>query len=622
MMKLALRLTHGVAVCVLLVACQPAAAPTVTPTALPIGEVSPFITVAPSQAAPGQSLTISGAAWRASEEISLAVQPADPGLGVGLSGGVLRADAAGRFELAVMLPQDMRPGVWTVVARGATPERAASVSFAVLASTREPGALATYTPMPSPTETPAPAPTDTPTALPTQPAPPTATRLPPTPTRTPAPPTPTATPPVITDWRGDYFNNPTLAGNPAFTRNDPSITFDWGNGSPDPRLSADGFSARWTRRLYFDAGLYRFTVRVDDGARVFVDGVLVIDEWRDGSARDVSTDLTLSAGDHDLRVEYYERSGAASIQLSYARLLLPPTPTPSRTPAPATSTATASPAPSVTPSPTPSVTPIPLPTQAPPPTNTPRPTPIPVPTSTPTRQPTATPRATSTTRPTATATPIPAPATATVTAIPEYTATPTRTPSPTATDTPLPPTATPTELPTETPVPPTATPTEQPTETPVPPTATPTEQPTETPVPPTATPTEMPSETPLPPTATPTLAPGEPPTATVTLSDTVLLIQGENWPAAARVTVSLSASATGANARRAGEVRANRRGVIAGRVVLRQPLGDKRYVVLSSADIRLIVPILGVESPASQPADSSTPAWRRIAWQHAATRMI
>ncbi len=619
MTKLALRLIHGVVIVALLAACQPAAAPTLTPTALPIGEVSPFITVAPSQAAPGQSLTISGAAWRASEEISLAVQPADPGLGVGLSGGVLRADAAGRFELAVILPLDMRPGVWTVIARGATPERAASVAFAVLASTREPGALETYRPTPSPTDTPAPAPAHTPTALPTQPPLPTATPLPSTPTRTPAPPTPIATLPIITDWRGDYFNNPTLAGNPAFTRNDPSVTFDWGNGSPDPRLSADGFSARWTRRLYFDAGLYRFTVRVDDGARVFVNGVLVIDEWRDGSARDVSTDLTLSAGDHDLRVEYYERSGVASIQLSYARLLLPPTPTPSRTPAPATSTAATSPAPSVTPSPTPSVTPIPLPTQAPPPTNTPRPTPIPLPTQTPTRRPTATP----TSRPTATATLVPPPATATNTPLP-----PTATPTELPTDTPVPPTATatPTELPTDTPVPPTATatPTEQPTETPIPPTATatPAEQPTETPVPPTATPTEMPSETPVPPTATPTLAPGEPPTATVTLSDTVLLIQGENWPAAARVTVSLSASATGANARRIGEVRANRKGVIAGRVLLRQPLGDKRYVVLSSGNIRLIVPILGLESPASQPADSSKPAWRRIAWQHAATRMI
>ncbi len=594
MTKFALRLTHCVAICALLVACQPAAAP--APTALPIGEVSPFITVAPPQALPGQSLTISGAAWRAGEEISLVVQPADTSQGVGLSGGSVRADEQGRFQRAVMLPFDMQPGAWIVIARGAGPERTASVAFAVLTPTRAPGALATLTP--TVTDTPTALPVLTVTATATQPALPSATptRLPPTPTRPSAPPTPTATPPVITDWRGDYFNNPTLAGNPAFTRNDPSIAFNWGNESPDPRLSADGFSARWTRRLYFDAGLYRFTVRVDDGARVFVNGVMVIDEWRDGSAREVSTDLTLSAGDHDLRVEYYERSGAASISFSFARIALPPTATPSRTPGPATLTPTASPVPSMTPSRTPTVTPIPLPTQAPPPTNTPRPTPIPLPTSTPTRQPTATPTATPTSRPTATATPIPPAATATATAIPDYTATPTRTPSPTATDTPVPPTATPTPIPvpTNTPVPPTATPTEQPTDTPVPPTATPTEQPTDTPVPPMATPTEQPTETPVP-LPTETIAPGELPTATVTLSGTVLLIEGENWPAAARVTVSLSASATGANARRVGEVRANRRGELAGRVELRQAPGAARYAVLRAGQIRLIVPIETIE---------------------------
>ncbi len=590
MTKRFLPLTYTVLICVLLAACQPAVS--TTPTALPIGDVSPFITVAPPQAVPGQSLTISGAGWRASEEISLAVQPADTSLGVGLSGGTVRADTQGQFHLTVMLPLDMRSGVWIVVARGAGPERAASVAFAVLEPTRAPGALMTLTPTgpalsETPTQSPTPLPisTPTPTLSPatlspaTLPPASTATHQPPTPTRT-SPPRPTATPPVITDWRGDYFTTPTPTGNPAFTRNDLAIYFAWGDQSPDPRLSADGFSVRWTRRLYFDPGLYRFTVRMDDGARVFVDGVMVIDQWRDGAAREASTDLTLSAGDHDLRVEYYERGGAALISFSYTRITLPPTPTPSRTPAPATPTPTASPTLPATSSPTPSVTPIPLPTQAPPPTTTPRPTPIPVPTNTPTRRPTATPTPTPTASPTATATPIPLPATATATAIPDYTATPTRTPSPTVTDTPAPPTATPTEQPTDTPAPPTATPTEAPTDTPAPPTATPTEQPTDTPVP-------LPTET---------VAPGELPTATVTLSRTVLLIEGENWPAAARVTVSLSASATGANARRVGEVRANRMGDLAGQIELRQVPSTARYAVLRTGQIRLIVPIQHIEA--------------------------
>jgi hypothetical protein len=94
---------------------------------------------------------------------------------------------------------------------------------------------------------------------------------------------------------------------------------------------------------------------------------------------------------------------------------------------------------------------------------------------------------------------------------------------------------------------------------------------------------------------TETIAPGELPTATVTLSGTVLLIEGENWPAAARVTVSLSASASGANPRRVGEVRANRRGELAGRIELRELPVAARYAVLRTGQIRLIVPIEIIE---------------------------
>ena len=668
MNKPILRLLPFTLLAALLIGCQPVeVGVTVTPTAGPTGVVSPFITVTPAQALPGQALTISGENWQANEEISLIVQPAEPTSGVGLSGGAIRVDDQGHFEFLVILPDDMKPGAWTVLARGATPDRAASVSFGVLAPTREPGSVATITPgsTAAPSATPAPTLTQTPTPAPTwTPLPrPTATRVPPTPTRTPALPTLTPTPIVITDWRGDYYSTANLNGDPIFTRNDPSINFDWGNGSPDPRLGSDTFSVRWTRRLFFDGGLYRFTVRMDDGARVFVNGVMVIDDWRDGSARNASTDLTLGTGDHDVRVEYFERSGNASISFSYARILLPPTATPTNTPAPPTPTASA------TPLATPTYTPIPLPTQIPPPTITPRPTAIPMPTSTPTRRPTRTPRptarptaipvptstatrrptATATVKPTLTVTPIPEPSTptptstdaplpATNTAVPptHTPAPPTATerppasptPRPTFTATPIPEPATPTNTPapptntprppTDTPVPPTATATERPTNTPLPPTATPIPMPTDTPIPPTDTPepptataTERPTAIPEPatntpepptPTATSTQRPtntpeptAEPPTATVTLSGTVLVIEGENWAANARVIVSISPNARGGNPTRVGEIRANRRGVLAGRIELDEPLRRRRFAVLRAGQIRVIVPIAEAE---------------------------
>ena len=80
----------------------------------------------------------------------------------------------------------------------------------------------------------------------------------------PAPPTPTATPTltpvVISDWRGEYYNNPHLDGAPILVRNDVSVNFDWGSGSPGPGIPADNFSARWSRSVNFPAGTYRFHV--------------------------------------------------------------------------------------------------------------------------------------------------------------------------------------------------------------------------------------------------------------------------------------------------------------------------------------------------------------------------
>jgi PKD repeat protein len=145
--------------------------------------------------------------------------------------------------------------------------------------------------------------------------------LPATPTPLPtATPTPTSTPVVISDWRGEYYNNPGLGGNPVLVRNDVAINFDWGTGSPAPGVAADNFSARWSRSLNFSAGVYRFYARTDDGVRLWIDGVLVIDQWHDGAPTTYTADLNLAGGSHNIRMEYYERGGGALAQLAWERL--------------------------------------------------------------------------------------------------------------------------------------------------------------------------------------------------------------------------------------------------------------------------------------------------------------
>ena len=122
------------------------------------------------------------------------------------------------------------------------------------------------------------------------------------------------------DWKGEYWSNRTLTGNPFGVRNDVDINFNWGSGAPLPNMAGDNFSARWTRNASFDAATYRFHTRADDGVRVWIDDQIIFDEWRDGAAREVTADLALTPGAHRLRVDYYERSGDASISVWWEKV--------------------------------------------------------------------------------------------------------------------------------------------------------------------------------------------------------------------------------------------------------------------------------------------------------------
>jgi len=121
------------------------------------------------------------------------------------------------------------------------------------------------------------------------------------------------------DWRGEYYNNENLAGAPIVLRNDAVLDFDWGQGAPDPWLPADYFSARWTREADFAAGAYRFRLRADDGVRLWIDGNIVMDEWHSANTT-YEQQVTLSAGRHALRVEYFDLGGGAVVALNWARM--------------------------------------------------------------------------------------------------------------------------------------------------------------------------------------------------------------------------------------------------------------------------------------------------------------
>jgi hypothetical protein len=131
-------------------------------------------------------------------------------------------------------------------------------------------------------------------------------------------------------WRGEYFANPDLAGNPTFVRADRDINFDWGYGAPGPGIPVDHFSVRWSRTVSLAAGGWRFNTTVDDGVRLWVDGQLIIDQWHISAPETTSGGIVLGAGNHALRVEYYENTERAQVRVWWT----PGSVTPTSTPAP------------------------------------------------------------------------------------------------------------------------------------------------------------------------------------------------------------------------------------------------------------------------------------------------
>jgi hypothetical protein len=118
-------------------------------------------------------------------------------------------------------------------------------------------------------------------------------------------------------YLAEYFNNISLSGSPTFTACETVINYNWGSGGPGNGLANDNFSVRWTGTFSFNAASYTFTARADDGIRVWLDGNSIIDAWRDQAPTTYQATRTLTAGDHAVKVEYYEKGGGAVAQVSW-----------------------------------------------------------------------------------------------------------------------------------------------------------------------------------------------------------------------------------------------------------------------------------------------------------------
>ena len=126
---------------------------------------------------------------------------------------------------------------------------------------------------------------------------------------------------------GVYFNNRWLYGTPSSTRVDPVLDFQWGSDDMLTATGKDYISIRWTGYLLpAFSQVFLFSITVNDGARLWIDDELLIDEYEneisEGESPAVFTALTTKSLIANqlvsVRVEYRENAGAAAFSLAWS----------------------------------------------------------------------------------------------------------------------------------------------------------------------------------------------------------------------------------------------------------------------------------------------------------------
>jgi len=121
-------------------------------------------------------------------------------------------------------------------------------------------------------------------------------------------------------WQASFYNNKELKEPVAFdsrirgARN--GLRVDWDVGSPNKRVNDNFYSAVFEATYNFNAATYCFVIEVDDGAKLFIDGVEVRSVWWGYTPGAVyKTPLLLEEGPHTIQFHYYEEYEKSSFHL-------------------------------------------------------------------------------------------------------------------------------------------------------------------------------------------------------------------------------------------------------------------------------------------------------------------
>lgn len=120
-----------------------------------------------------------------------------------------------------------------------------------------------------------------------------------------------------TGFTAQYFNDVNLA-EPSLLRTDDIISFNFDYSSPSISVN-NRFSARWTAKIVPQfTETYTFRSTFDDGVRLWVNGVQLINDWALGGVRTQSGSIALISGhEYDLVMEYWQNGGPGQVNLTW-----------------------------------------------------------------------------------------------------------------------------------------------------------------------------------------------------------------------------------------------------------------------------------------------------------------
>lgn len=120
---------------------------------------------------------------------------------------------------------------------------------------------------------------------------------------------------------GEYYDSTSLT-QLAGTRVDAAVNFpndDLGADAQGLVTADDNYSVRWSGWVEAQqAGSWQFTTFSNDGVRLWVDDTQIINNWDQHASERDDGSISLSAGWHSIRMEYFQAAGAADARLLFS----------------------------------------------------------------------------------------------------------------------------------------------------------------------------------------------------------------------------------------------------------------------------------------------------------------